>query len=146
MNIICDLDGTIALDHKRNHFLHPVDGGKRDWDAYFDACHTDKPNRAVIEILHKFFLYNTIYILSGRSHIVLEKTLTWLVDHNVPYHRLQMRAIDDRTDDHILKIGWAKLFDLTPDNTLFVMEDRQRVVDAWRAQKFTVLQVASGNF
>jgi hypothetical protein len=143
-NIICDLDGTIALDKKRNHFLHPIE--TRDWKSYFEACDTDEPCRAVIEILHKFMIYHTIWILSGRSAEVTGKTLEWLEKHNVPYHHLQMRAIGDRTDDHFLKLGWAKTFDLHPDNTLFVLEDRTRVVNAWRESGFRCFQVAEGNF
>jgi uncharacterized HAD superfamily protein len=165
-NIICDLDGTIALDKKRNHFLHAKDCPKlctsglarpdnysctckseeRDWKSYFEACDTDEPCRAVIEILHKFMIYHNIWILSGRSAEVTDKTLVWLEKHNVPYHYLQMRPIGDRTDDHFLKIGWAKTFDLHPDNTLFVLEDRTRVVNAWRESGFRCFQVAESNF
>lgn len=147
-NIICDLDGTLALDGHRHHYLHPpVDSGKaRDWNSYFAACDKDKPNWPVIRILQAFQHDYTIYILSGRIHGMLEKTLVWLNEHGVPFHRLQMRGNEDRTDDHHLKVEWAKTFDLTPQNTLFVLEDRKRVVDMWRGLGFTCLAVAEGNF
>lgn len=159
MNIICDLDGTIALDHGRSHHLHTTDCPKkedekavciclpaqRDWGAYFDACDTDEPNMGVISLLHHMRPHKII-IFSGRSQVVTEKTLIWLSKHKVPYDFLQMRAPADRTADDKLKISWAKLFDLTPQNTLFVLEDRTRVVDAWRANGFRCFQVAPGNF
>ena len=162
-NIICDLDGTIALDHKRNHHLHKESCPKRadhprkllacecgpydrKWDEYFAACTTDTPNDAVIKVLIKFAIYHNIYILSGRSMGVSEQTIAWLQKHNVPYNYLQMRGVQDRTDDHLLKLQWAEDFDLWPGNTLFVMEDRKRVVDAWRAKGFTCFQVAAGDF
>lgn len=167
MNIICDLDGTIALDHKRNHFLHGnpecpklfslnlVDphtatcickSQQRDWNSYFDACDTDEPCHAVIHIIRTMATYHTIYILSGRSMAAQKKTNKWLYDNDVPYNFLQMRGTDDRTDDHTLKLQWASVFDLTPLNTLFVLEDRTRVVDAWRDAGFRCFQVAPGNF
>lgn len=167
MNIICDLDGTIALNHKRNHFLHGnpecpklfslnlVDphtatcickSHQQDWKSYFDACDTDEPCRAVINTLSAFAGSTTIWILSGRSMSAHEKTLAWLDKYHVPFHRLQMRGQDDRTDDFTLKLHWAVTFDLNPNNTIFVLEDRTRVVDAWRAAGFRCFQVAPGNF
>lgn len=161
-NIICDLDGTIALDYARARHLHKPECPKhsfsghtetcicspkdRNWDSYFAECKSDTPNRPIIKILQKFKVYHTIWILSGRSMSVSELTTQWLDEHNVPYNRLQMRGVDDRTADDVLKIGWAKFFDLHPGNTLFVLEDRTRVVNAWRKEKFTVLQVAAGDF
>lgn len=163
MNIICDLDGTIALDHRRAHHLHTFDCPKklkpdnhyllctcqphhRDWTSYFAACDTDAPCHAVIEILASLQHDHDIYILSGRSHSTLDKTVKWLSDYLVPYNYLQLRPSDDRTDDHILKMTWADYFELTPENTLFVLEDRTRMVDAWRAKGFRCFQVAPGNF
>jgi hypothetical protein len=162
VNIICDLDGTIALDHKRNHHLHGKDCPKhksadhsllcncqpedRNWKSYFDACDTDDPTEAVIQLLHRMYADHGIYILSGRSMSAHIKTLKWLHDNEVPYNYLQLRGSDDRTDDHLLKLKWADEFGLIPENTLFVLEDRTRVVDAWRAKGFRCFQVADGNF
>lgn len=167
MNIICDLDGTIALNHKRSHFLHGVQCAKRtsnleahkvsctcgpeqrDWKSYFDACDTDEPCHAVISILNglgSLIVAHKIYILSGRSMSAHEKTLEWLEKYHVPYNYLQMRSQDDRTADDELKLKWADVLGLTPKNTLFVLEDRTRVVDAWRAKGFRCFQVAPGNF
>jgi hypothetical protein len=164
VNIICDLDGTIALDTGRAQYLHKNEGcpkhlypndnrlvceclpSDRDWNSYFDDCDTDEPCHAVIHILRNMTPYHTIYILSGRSMSAQKKTNKWLYDNDVPYNFLQMRGTDDRTADDVLKLQWASVFDLTPLNTLFVLEDRTRVVDAWRAAGFRCFQVAPGNF
>lgn len=163
--IICDLDGTIALDHKRSHHLHnkscptqAAANGKhygcsceskdRNWDEYFDACDTDTPCDATISTIELFWGFGyPVYILSGRSMSAHKKTIQWLRDYSVQYSYLQMRSENDRTDDHVLKLHWAKdVFGLTPDNVLFVLEDRQRVVDMWRANGYRCFQVAAGNF
>jgi hypothetical protein len=143
--MICDLDGTLALDEHRAVHLHPEN--VRDWDKYYSLCHLDGLNEPVAEILRYFHSDYTIYILSGRIQRTYVETLSWLQRHEVPFHYLQLRGDNDRTQDTELKINWArKDFLLTPENTLFVLEDRQRVVDAWRANGYTCLQVASNQF
>lgn len=141
--VICDLDGTIALDEERADKC--LRQGKKDWDAYYDLCHTDKPCAAVITILRQFAYDHDIYILSGRIYRTLEATTTWLWEHGVPYNYLQLRGTDDRTQDTELKLRWAKELGLQ-ERTLFVLEDRARMVKAWRDAGYTVLQVAEGNF
>jgi hydroxymethylpyrimidine pyrophosphatase-like HAD family hydrolase len=143
-NIICDLDGTIALDDHRAHLIQ-ADPENRKWDEYFSLCDGDTPNEAVIDLLRKLGDHR-IYLLSARSANVREKTEHWLDNNRVPYDLLMLRYEYDRTDDNVLKITWASTLGLTPKNTLFVLEDRQRVVDAWRAAGFTCFQVAPGKF
>jgi phosphoglycolate phosphatase-like HAD superfamily hydrolase len=164
LNIICDLDGTIALDHGRAHHLHHPSCAKypnpnnhnvgclctaeeRDWKSYFDACETDEPCHAVIEVINALSQQgHDIWILSGRSMSASIKTLAWLKKYHVEYEYIQMRSVEDRTADDVLKLDWAEAFNLTPKNTLFVLEDRTRVVEAWRAAGFRCFQVAPGNF
>ncbi len=165
-NIIVDLDGTLSLDHVRaKQYLHLPCGcdkgmvavgytcvlcnGKGKihmWDEYFAACEEDVVNEAVWEIMDTFYPYKEITILSGRSDVVYDRTVAWLKKNNVPYHDLWLRPKDSRIDDFVLKVSQAKKMGMTPENTLFVLEDRQRVVDAWRASGYTCLQVAPGNF
>jgi 2-hydroxy-3-keto-5-methylthiopentenyl-1-phosphate phosphatase len=37
--VICDIDGTIANNDHRQHFLE----GKKDWDGFFSSLSEDKP-------------------------------------------------------------------------------------------------------
>lgn len=152
-NIICDLDGTIALDHHRNHFLHqegctgPGCGCKRDWDGYYAACEGDFPNWPVIDLLRLFWEDGyKIHIISGRVERTLEVTSKWLRNHAVPHTSLHLRPEGVFTQDNLLKIVRAKSLGLEPDNVIFCLEDRQRVVDAWREYGYTCFQVAPGTF
>ena len=139
--VVVDLDGTLALDHKRNHYLQRK---PRDWDAYFAECHTDEPNEPVIALIRAMKEAGySINIVSGRRDDYIEDTFSWLLDYNIPWNRLQLRRTGDYTDDHILKL---KMIEPFRNDILFVLEDRQRVVDMWRANGFTCLQVAPGNF
>jgi hypothetical protein len=143
-NIICDLDGTISLDDHRHHFL--TETPKR-WPEYFEACDGDTPNWPVLELLEAMrWAGYLVTILSGREATVKNKTIAWLTKHRVHYITLKMRPIGNRIDDHILKVLMAQDLGLTPTNTLFVLEDRNRVVEAWRARGYTCFQVALTTF
>ncbi len=157
--IICDIDGTLCTDEHRNHLLD--DPANRRWDEYFDLCHLDPPVHAVIEVLKVFrCVRNTsdelrteslvgkqyeIHLMTARVDTVKQKTIEWLWRHNVPYDSIRFRPADSRLQDNVLKTMWANEVG-GPEKVLFVLEDRQRVVDAWRAAGYTCFQVAPGNF
>lgn len=93
-----------------------------------------------------------IWIMSGRREDTKEATLEWLEKNEVPWDYISMRGVGDRTQDTELKINWAKTEKLYADEDpvihriLFVLEDRQRMVDAWREEGITCFQVRPGNF
>lgn len=136
-------------DEPANHSLKCTciqDQYPRDWKTYFELCHTDLPNLPVIRVIQNMAISHKIWILSARSADVLIATDEWLTKHNIPNTYLQLRGSDDRTPDDKLKLSWAEKFNLTPKNTLFVMEDRTRMVNAWREAGFACFQVAPGDF
>jgi len=141
--IITDLDGTIALDTGRaQECLH---SGKKDWDAYYDRCDEDKPNEKIISMLNSF-RDKYLWILSGRVNKTRSVTEAWLARHGLEFDHLVMRADGDHTDDHRLKLSWAQSFGFTPQRVWFILEDRDRMVQAWRDAGYTCLQVARGEF
>jgi hypothetical protein len=143
--IVCDLDGTLALDDHRSHLLHQP-GGKRDWDAYFALCHLDKPNLPIIELTQELNENGyEIYILTGRSETVKQPTINWLAKYRIPYSHLQMRRADSRTADDVLKVQWCSQLGIS-ERVWLVLEDRDRVVKSWRDSGYTCLQVRPGNF
>ena len=141
-NIICDLDGTLA---DLTHRLHHIKGGKKNWDAFHAECVNDKPHEDVIEIVASCgYVYprKNLYILSGRNEVVRGETERWLED-NTPFvdEVLVMRKANDRRPDTEVKRDMVRKLGLTPDNTLCVFDDRQRLVDMWREMGFRCLQV-----
>lgn len=149
--IICDIDGTLCTDEHRNHILQEGRTSEH-WGRYFDLCHLDPPVHAVIEVLRAFanrydgtgYPYK-IHLMTARVDTVKRKTLDWLEEHKVPYDSVTFRPADSRVQDNVLKTKWADELG-GPDRVLFVLEDRQRVVDAWRAAGYTCFQVARGDF
>ena len=144
--VIFDLDGTLALiDDRRKISTKP--NGKLDWDKFFDPKNIslDKPNIPVIKMAQSLCdSGHQIVIFSGRSKGTIHTTKQWLNKHNVPWHRLFMRPIKDFTPDDVLKQNW--LNDIGKDDVLCTFDDRNKVVDMWRANGITCFQVADGDF
>ena len=160
--VICDLDGTLALDDHRAHHLHNEKCARwkdqrveqpctclqsdRDWESYFAASGADDPHHPIIQLIRILnHARKRIYIFTGRSDTVRKQTVEWLDRHQIVYERLEMRRADSRTDDNVLKLQWVDALGIK-DRIWLVLEDRNRVVAAWRNAGFTCLQVQPGDF
>lgn len=91
--VLWDLDGTLADDRARAHFVEVERGRARDWDSYFDAVDQDAPIAASIEVLHALRAAGVrIVYLTGRPEFTREKTLRWLKANGLDqFDRLVMR-------------------------------------------------------
>lgn len=139
MNVIFDLDGTIAnIDH-RTHFVR---GGSRNWTQFFAACVDDLPVPAVVASLQAHLAAgHRVRIWSGRSDVVRAETEQWLAEAGIdPCFLEHMRAADDNTPDVELKRYWLSQAEHRPD---LVYDDRQRVIDMWRAEGVPCFQVTA---
>lgn len=139
MFVIFDLDGTIAnIDH-RTHFVR---GGNHDWDAFFAACVDDSGVDHVIKTFHAHVQAgHKVRIWSARSDVVRTQTENWLSDMGIdPWYLQHMRAAGDSTPDVELKRYWLNQEYERPD---LVYDDRQRVVDFWRAEGIPCFQVVA---
>ena len=153
--IICDIDGTIANLQHRLHFIKNPDGTKKkkpDWDAFHLACVDDTPYDDVIEVLRSLVVGHNnreVYFFSGRNSSVRKETWRWLAAHvkatvmpsGFSPKQLQMRSTGDRRPDTVIKLEMMNSVGLTPDQVLCILDDRQSVVDMWRANGFRVMQV-----
>ncbi|WP_367137964.1 AAA family ATPase [Saccharothrix sp. HUAS TT1] len=134
--VLVDVDGTVAL----------CEGVRDPYDT--SRYHLDKPNTAVVDLVVELFHagYQIVYC-SGRDERYRDVTAEW-IRNNVGYlsDELHMRPEGDTRRDDIVKL---ELFDKNVRdrfNVAFVLDDRNRVVRAWRSIGLTVLQVAEGNF
>ena len=133
--IICDIDGTLAL------FPETENPFNRDF------LEVDVVNAPVLRILQRFSTANVHIILtSGRGMEHHLATLQWLKKNLVPFDVLLMRNLGDRRKDSIIK---RELYEVNVKglyNVLFVLDDRDQVVDMWRRLGLTCLQVEYGAF
>jgi len=150
-NVIFDLDGTLALIDDRRA-LATKDNGKMDWDVFFDPKNIDLdlPNHGVIAMAQTLKAAgHRIIIFSGRSKGTKDATKAWLDKFDVPCDILKMRPTSKdfmfMPDDKLKQMWLDKLFTDKSD-IICVFDDRQKVVDMWRDNGLTCMQVAPGNF
>ena len=90
--ILCDIDGTVANNNHRQHFLE----GKKDWDGFFSELINDEP---IIKIIEKINAYhdagNNIIFLTGRPEKYRYSTTLWLKENFDFEFKLLMRKNND---------------------------------------------------
>jgi predicted kinase len=128
--IVVDLDGTLAIITDRS----PYDAAN---------CGRDQLNAAVADVVAK---YDHVVLCSGRQSEYRVQTEAWLSANNIRYDELWMRPTDDVRQDSIVKEELYRAHILGKWNVLFVLDDRQQVVDTWRRLGLTCMQVAPGDF
>ena len=169
--IIFDLDGTLAIIDKRRILAGKTVGGvptdKMDCYVFFDpdnVLNLDEPNPPVIKMAQLFKQQGfNIVIFSGRNDRSFDTTTQWLNNNDVPFDLLVMRPDKFKDEswpiasgnpatkamrfmpDEILKKEMLDTF-VDKDDVLMTVDDRQKVVDMWRAEGLTCFQVAPGDF
>jgi len=96
--ILFDLDGTLADNSHRQHFL--VDD-KKDWDAFFEAQDRDTPNGPIVT-LYRILVESQkhdVFVVTARPERYRLKTERWFEDHEIPLARMLMRIDGDRRSD-----------------------------------------------
>jgi hypothetical protein len=136
--IICDIDGTLAIIGNRN----PYDASK--------ASEVDKLNVPVAEILKRFKNEYVIIFMTGRFNKFKEQTIRFIEKHlnwTTDEYLLYMRNDTDWSKDRLAKMNMYNEHIKDKYEVLFVLDDRNQVVDMWREDLgLTCLQVAPGNF
>lgn len=139
MDIIVDIDGTLADLTHRLHFLE-----KRDYDGFYGALSKDKVKLNIVETVVNLGMLksNRIILCSGRPDTYRQETSDWLlVEAGLTCEALYMRAAGDYRKDHIVK---AELYDkMLADGyePSLVIDDRPSVIAMWREKGLDVLQV-----
>lgn len=143
--ILIDLDHVIFDAVGRDHMLAgAMDSG--DWDAYHAASINDKPAMDIVNLLKsldsEFVNFMRIGITARPEkwrHLSNQKLMEWGVDLN----GLMMRPSEDYQESGALKVALCeKHFGADwPERILFILEDNDNAVAAFKAHGVTVLQV-----
>lgn len=134
--IVVDIDGTVALHGDRSPY---------DTSRY----HEDTPNSPVIEQVRMAAdAGHVVLFTSGRDAGFRDVTSDWLHDHVMQgrsYH-LFMRPAGDLRNDAVVKLELFDEYIRDVFDVRWVLDDRDRVVSAWRSIGLTCFQVAPGAF
>jgi hypothetical protein len=130
--VIVDVDGTLAIRNGRGPF---------EWRL----AKTDVGNSNIIElvkILEKSGM--KIVIVTGREEWLRDTTATWLAKHGIQWAQMYMRKDGDFRQDARVKLEFLTNIRDEFEDIFLVLDDRDSVVEMWREQGLTCLQVQEG--
>lgn len=158
--VVFDLDGTLCDVSHRRHFVAKK---PKNWSAFFAGLVDDPPVENVVNLCQHFIHQSCngksrvrVVFCSGRGEEYRAETEEWLNEHVWsfgdgtlrwrPRLDLRMRPAKDNRPDDIIKKEMLDQLRAEGHDIWFVVDDRQRVVNMWRANGVTVLQCAPGDF
>lgn len=133
---LVDVDGTLAIRSSRGPF---------DWSA----VGSDLPNHPVVAVVRALFASASkpsIILVTGREEKTRRLTEEWLRRHCIPYHLLLMRKDGDYRRDESVKSEMYSHRIAPHFSVEAVIDDRNRVVNMWRALGLVCFQVADGDY
>lgn len=138
-----DLDGVLSDAASRQHF---IEGGRRDWDAFFDACGDDALIEDVACLLSLLDPTLLIVLLTGRPVRVRPQTLAWLRRYDLRWDMLIMRDVGDYSAAREFKRATVgRLRDAGFDLRL-AFEDDRRNHEMFRAEAVPCVYIHSGYY
>lgn len=144
MDIIFDIDGTLADVTHRRHF---VASKPKNWPAFQALARKDAPVEPVAVLARSLAtLAHRIILCSGRGEEQRAATEAWLAEHQIIHSRLYMRAEKDYRVDDIIKEELLNQILVDGFRPQIVFDDRNRVVAMWRRRGLVCAQVAEGDF
>jgi uncharacterized HAD superfamily protein len=145
-SIVVDLDGTLCNCDHRVSFVRA-----QQYDEFNSRLVDDKPHEEVIRVIERLAMSHHIIVATGRSDKYKEPTQTWFSRHNIIVDALLMRPEGNHIPDHELKPQLLYSYfeggkEEALKSVLVVLEDRDKVVAAWRNEGFPCWQVRKGNY
>jgi phosphoglycolate phosphatase-like HAD superfamily hydrolase len=140
---VFDLDGVLSDAATRQHF---IEGGKRDWKAFFDACGEDRLIEDVAELLGLLDPALSIVLLTGRPARVEPQTLAWLERYQLRWDLLIMRDYGDYAAAREFKQGTVGELRRYGFELRLAFEDDRRNLEMFRAEGVPCVYIHSGYY
>jgi acid phosphatase class B len=136
--ILCDIDGTIANNDHRQHFLE----GQKDWEGFFLAMLDDVPIQLVIdEIIQHQLKGKKIIFLTGRPERYREQTEKWLKEYfNFPL-KVLMRKDNDLRHKVIAKQEILEKNKVSHHQIFMVYENDEELISFWKQKEVDIRKV-----
>jgi hypothetical protein len=141
--VVFDIDGVLSDAAGRQHFL---EWGRRDWDAFFDACGDDPLVDEVARLLELLDPGLRIVLLTGRPERVRPQTLAWLARYKLRWDLLVMRSRGDSAP--VARYKRSVLSDLRAYGLelRLAFEDDPRNRDMFHAEGVPCIYIHSGYY
>lgn len=147
--IIIDLDGTVYDSTPRSHHIQAG-----NWDAFHEDSIHDLPHPDVVLLLKRLNLSmngeGVFIAITGRNERYRHITLEWLNLWMVPVDSLWMRPDDNFQKDVEVKMALLdealEYHKLTRDHIWFAIDDRDKMIDAYREAGINAYQVKPSTY
>lgn len=149
MDIIVDIDGTVADPSHRLHLVKDLPPGQKpDWEEFFARVEQDATNEPIVDLVWRLGSTRGTSLIgcTGRPERIRSKTARWLNAAGLFFDALYMRADGDHRPDHLVKRDLLKQMRLDGFDPKIAIDDRSSVVAMWRSEGLICLQCAEGDF
>lgn len=133
--IIFDFDGTLCNTDPITHLWG-------DWDAFHPATFECPPREGIVNLARRCQLIAKVAVVTGKPEAYRARMLNWLSLHGLIPEVVLMRPDYSGLPDAQLKPELVREWAGTLDHVICAVEDRDKMVDAWRAEGVTCLQAA----
>ena len=138
-----DIDGVLSDAASRQHFL---ESGRRDWEAFFDACGDDPLIEEVACLLSLLEPGLRIVMLTGRPVRVQPQTVAWLERYELRWDVLIMRDYGDYTAAREFKRSTVADLRAAGFELRLAFEDDRRNLEMFRGEGIPCVYIHSGYY
>lgn len=140
---VFDLDGVLSDAASRQHFL---EGRRRDWDAFFEACGDDPLIEEVGRLLQLLDPDLRVVLLTARPARVQPQTMAWLRRYDLRWDLLVMRSTGEYGASREFKRRSVRELRSAGLDLEIGFEDDQRNVAMFRAEGIPCVYIHSGYY
>jgi phosphoglycolate phosphatase-like HAD superfamily hydrolase len=141
--VVFDIDGVLSDAAGRQHF---IERGRRDWDAFFEACGEDPLVDDVARLLELLDPGLAVVLLTGRPLRVRPQTLAWLARYRLRWDLLVMRDRGDYSQVSHFKQGAVRELRAFGLDLRLAFEDDPRNRDMFHAEGVPCIYIHSGYY
>ena len=143
--VVFDIDGVLSDAAGRQHFIE-AGAGRRDWDAFFEACGEDPLLHDVAALLHLLHPELKVVLLTGRPIRVQPQTVAWLERYELPWDLLIMRDYGDYSAAREFKRWTVAELRRFGFELRLAFEDDRRNLEMFRDEGVPCIYIHSGYF
>jgi phosphoglycolate phosphatase-like HAD superfamily hydrolase len=141
--VVFDIDGVLSDAASRQHF---IEAGRRNWNAFFDACGDDPLIEEVAQVLSLLHDELGIILLTGRPARVQPQTLAWLQRYHLRWDLLIMRDFGDYSAAREFKQWTVRELREYGFDLQLAFEDDRRNLEMFRAAGIPCVYIHSGYY
>ena len=145
--IVVDLDGTLCDCAHRQDYARAG-----QWEEFHGRLVHDRPHEDVAYFLKELSFYHKVIAVTGRNEAFRQLTWDWLKKHKLDENidEILMRPDGDWSPDHELKTQMLEKAlgnkSTVLERVAIVLEDRDKVIEAYRNYGLPCWQVRPGSF